>query len=200
MKFLTYKRLIFSSIFDGFRIAYKGVPQCGVLSPLLYTLYVRLIEMNLSSRVCRSQFSDDIALYFTNLNSLQKAITTIMINLSSIGLDLAPQKTILIHCNNKNILPGDTVINIGNVTIKSSESVRFLGVIFDYKLSFVPHINKLLSKCQRALNIIKFIRRTWWGADPSTLLIFYKSFVRSLIDYGCFIYFPYRKDLKEKIE
>ena len=48
-------------------------------------------------------------------------------------------------------------------------------------------------KCIRALNMVKFLRGTWWGADPRTLLLLYKSFVRSIIDYGSFMYFPTQK-------
>ncbi|XP_029674539.1 uncharacterized protein LOC115242419 [Formica exsecta] len=52
----------------------------------------------------------------------------------------------------------------------------------------------------KALNIIKFLCETWCGSDPETLLILYKSLVRSHIDYGCFVYFLTRKDLREKLE
>ena len=52
----------------------------------------------------------------------------------------------------------------------------------------------------RASNIIKFLRGTWWGSDPSTLITLYKSFVRSLIDYGCYIYFPSSVNLINKLE
>ena len=52
----------------------------------------------------------------------------------------------------------------------------------------------------RALNIIKFLGGTWWGSDPSTLIILYKSFVRSLIDYGCYIYFPSSVNLIKKLK
>ena len=50
------------------------------------------------------------------------------------------------------------------------------------------------------MNIIKFIRGTWWGADPQTLITLYKTFVRSIIDYGCFIYFPTQLNQINKLE
>ena len=50
------------------------------------------------------------------------------------------------------------------------------------------------------MNIIKFIRDTWWGADPEMLIILYKTFVRSIIDYGCFIYFPTQLNQINKLE
>ena len=50
------------------------------------------------------------------------------------------------------------------------------------------------------MNIIKFIRGTWWGASPEASLILYKTFVRSIIDSGCFIYFPTQTSQIQKIE
>ena len=50
------------------------------------------------------------------------------------------------------------------------------------------------------MNIIKFLRGCWWGAHPSTLLTFYKSFVRPIIDYASFLYFPKKKTKILKLE
>ena len=60
-------------------------------------------------------------------------------------------------------------------------------------MTFMEHIKKIREKCLKALNIIKFLRGCWWGADPSTLLIFFKSFIRPIIDYASFLYFPTKK-------
>ncbi|KAK2574852.1 hypothetical protein KPH14_012978, partial [Odynerus spinipes] len=38
------------------------------------------------------------------------------------------------------------------------------------------------------------------GSDPETLITLFKSFVRSIIDYGALIYFPTQKFLREKLE
>ena len=52
----------------------------------------------------------------------------------------------------------------------------------------------------RALNIIKFLCGTWQESDPSTLIILYKSCLRSLIDYGFYIYAPSSVKLINKLE
>ena len=63
----------------------------------------------------------------------------------------------------------------------------------DRKLSFIPHINYLKAKCHKALQLLRVVAHTDWGADKSTLLKLYKSLVRSKLDYGCFIYGSARK-------
>ena len=50
------------------------------------------------------------------------------------------------------------------------------------------------------MNTIKFLRGCWCGAYPSTLLIFYKSFVRPIIDYASFLYFPLKNTNVLKLE
>ena len=78
--------------------------------------------------------------------------------------------------------------------------MRFLGIIFDYKFSFKHQIDHIQQKSLRSLNLIKFLRGTWWGCNPNTLLILYKSFLRSTLEYVCFIFFPTQKNTIEKIE
>lgn len=207
VKFITHERFISTDhTGDTISLAHKGVPQGGVLSPLLYILYVANVTENLPKSVMISQFADDIAIYikFASFGRgkkiLERAINTLAKNLHDLGLDLTPNKTTLLHFNNKNIIPGNTEIVIQNHTIQSSESARFLGVIFDHKLSFVPQIDQINKRCAKSLNIIKYLCGTWWGSDPETLLILYKSLVRSIIDYGIFVYFPKRKNIAYKLE
>ena len=206
VKFFTHERYIYSEFIKNHQCVYKGVPQGGVLSPLLYLIYVRNICDNLPKSVQVSQFADDIALYskFSPFpkcrNTIEKSIEIVKTNFLDLGLELAPHKTILVNFNNNNIKPGEVEVKIDDITIKSSESVRFLGITFDYKLSFNQHINIILQKCTKATNLIKYLCGTWWGADPGTLVKLYKSYVRSIIEYGIFIFYPSQKILMQKIE
>ena len=133
---------------------------------------------------------------------MTNSINKINKNLRELGLELAPYKTQLVHFNRKNVILGKIEIAIDVCKIKSSYSARFLGIIFDYRLSFSTHIDQLKKKkkCLRAHNILKCLYGVTWGADPEKLIIFYKSYIRSMIDYCSFIYFPTTKRLIEKIE
>jgi len=68
------------------------------------------------------------------------------------------------------------------------EQTKFLGVIFDNKLTFLPHTRYLKEKCVKALNIPRVVAHTSWGAGQQTLLHLYRSLVRSKLDYGSIIY------------
>ena len=92
------------------------------------------------------------------------------------------------HFCHKRALHPDPELSIYNNKIPIVQQTKFLGLIFDNKLTFKPHIQYLKTKSQRALNILKVVSHYDWGADRKTLLMLYRSLVRSKLDYGCFVY------------
>ena len=64
----------------------------------------------------------------------------------------------------------------------------------------IPIINYLKAKCQKALQLLRVVAHTDWGADKSTLLKLYRSLVRSKLDYGCFIYGSARKSYLRSLD
>ena len=74
-----------------------------------------------------------------------------------------------------------------------------VGVVFDRKLSFIPHIKQLKAKCQKALNLLRVVAHTDWGADRKVLLNLYRTKIRSKLDYGSIIYGSARKSYLEML-
>lgn len=207
IKFIAHERYIQTAYSaEDTRNVHMGVPQGGVLSSLLYLIYVSNIADDINKNVKVSQFADDIALYVKSKtvkrgkNLLNKAVEKIDKNLISLGLEISPGKTQLLHINSMKIPPGSLEMTVREHIVKSSDRVRFLGIIFDYKMSFLPQIDQVVKRCTRALNILKYLCGTWWGSSPETLLALYKSYVRSIIDFGSSIYFPKSKKGRQKLE
>ena len=65
--------------------------------------------------------------------------------------------------------------------------------------SFIHHIKYLKAKCLKALNLLKVLSHTSWGADRTTLLKLYWSLVRSKLDYGI-IYGSARKSYLQMLD
>ena len=82
----------------------------------------------------------------------------------------------------------DSVLKLDNDPIQFLKEATFLGLIWDTKLTFEPHIIYLKAQCQKSLNILKVLSRTEWDADQTTLLKLYRSLVRSKLAYGCIVY------------
>ena len=67
-------------------------------------------------------------------------------------------KTVCIHfCKLRKPHPEPTLL-LNSTFVPVVEETKFLGVIFDRKLSFIPHIKHLKDKCTKALYLQKRIR------------------------------------------
>ena len=73
------------------------------------------------------------------------------------------------------------------------DKYKFLGIIFDKKLTFIPHLKYLKIKCNKTLQLLRVVAHKEWGADRKTLLLLYRSLIRSQLDYGNSIYCSARK-------
>ena len=104
------------------------------------------------------------------------------------GFKFSKSKTVCMHFVSQEkhmmILYSPWMVNLFQWKRKQS----FFCVIFDKKLTFIPHIKKLIAKCQKALNLLQVVAHTDWGADRKILLNLYRTIVRSKLDYGCIVY------------
>ena len=68
--------------------------------------------------------------------------------------------------------------------IPSSSSVKFLGITFDFALTFRSHFRTVATLARHRLLKLNSIFSTTYGPSTSTLVRLYKSYTRSLFDYG----------------
>ena len=103
------------------------------------------------------------------------------------GFKFSISKTTCVHFHKQRIYTEPT-LHLDGQAIPVKDEVKFLGLIFYRKLDFKAHVKYLKEKCRKALNILRVVGHTDWGADKSTLLKLYRTLVRSKLDYGCAIY------------
>ncbi|GFV64260.1 RNase H domain-containing protein [Trichonephila clavipes] len=119
---------------------------------------------------------------------LQTAVNNIVKWCDTNGHSISASKSCCVHfCRKRGIHP-DPEIRIRDIQIHVVPDVRFLGVIFDRRLTFLPHILHLRKRCEKSLNLLKVLSNTSWGADRTSLLRVYQAIVLSRIDYGCVAY------------
>ena len=93
----------------------------------------------------------------------------------------------------------DPTLKIDGIEIPVINQFKFLGVIFDKKLTLIPHFHYLKNKCCKALNLLCIIAHTTWSTDQQTLLKFYKTLIQSKIDSGCFINWSVRTSYQKPL-
>ena len=72
-----------------------------------------------------------------------------------------------------------------------------LGIWFQNTLKFDEHINYVVNRANRRVGLIK---RTFKSLDRDSFLTLYKSLVRSILNYGRSVYYPYTKKNIQLIE
>ena len=104
------------------------------------------------------------------------------------GLEICPEKTRLLLFSRRNEDSSNLTLSIGDSTINTSRSVKFLGMLLNEKFTFEDHFMYICNRIRKILNVIKVLRGTWWGADPTILLTINRSIIRSVIEYGSHIF------------
>ncbi|GFY20870.1 putative RNA-directed DNA polymerase from transposon X-element [Trichonephila clavipes] len=104
------------------------------------------------------------------------------------GFVFSTEKTVsVVFTRKRGVFPNPEIF-IGRSLIKVVNEVKFLGLVFDQFLRFHRHLKDLKIRSAKALNILKVLANTPWGADRTSLLCLYSALIRSKLDYGSVVY------------
>ena len=172
----------------------EGVPQGSVLSVTLFALAINGIAQVIPSEILATLFVDDISISFSASKmavaerKLQLTINKVVEWAERNGFKFSATKTTVMHfCRIRGLHPDPDLFLKGN-RIPCVEETRFLGMIFDKRLTWVPHLKALKTKCLKTLQILRVLSHTSWGADRTTMLRLHHSLVLSKLFYGCEVY------------
>lgn len=166
----------------------NGTAQGSMLSPLAFISMIDDLAKSLK-QVEVALFADDSTIYKAggNLPSLtdavQRALDSAAEWADQWGFRISAAKTVAVLFS-RCATGSDIELTIGGTAVKVEKSAKFLGVIFDRRLSWGEHIDYVRGKCQKRLNLMRSIVGTTWGANRKMLLTIYRALVRSVLDYG----------------
>ncbi|XP_060578916.1 uncharacterized protein LOC132735901, partial [Ruditapes philippinarum] len=151
-----------------------------------------------------SQFADDSSTWKSGSN-LVKLAKDAQAGMDSLwgwaqkwGFKISETKTVGIVFGNQK--KHNLNVSLGGTPINFVKTVRFLGLLLDEKLTFGPHIKDLVNRCKKDLNVMRMLKGTDFGTDKNSLLLLYKSLIRSKIDYGAQIYSCAKKTHLNKLD
>ena len=171
-----------------------GVPQGCILSVTLFSVKINNIVKSVCPGVECFLYVDDFCICYRSkhMHTIERQLQQVLNNLNKWsnenGFKFSKSKTKCMHFSNLRRLHLDPELTLDDVRIEVVQQFKFLGLLFDSKLSFIPHINYSSNKCQKALNLLRVVSSMDWGADRKVLLRLYRSLVRSKLDYGCVVY------------
>jgi len=155
----------------------------SILSVTLYSLKINSIVKTISPGVECSLYVDDFLICYRSKHihiterHLQQCLNKLSDWAYTNGFKFSPSKTVYIHfCKLRKLHP-DPILLLNSTPIPVAEETKFLDVIFDHKLSFIPHIKHLKDKCTKAFNLLRVLAHTSWGADQDMLLHLYRSLI-----------------------
>jgi ribonuclease HI len=183
-----------------------GVPQGSILSVTLFNLKINSIVDCIKPGIDSSLYVDDFLACARSqqMRSIERQLQLCLNNLQKWsdenGFRFSTAKTVCIHFCNKRLIHPEPVLLLHNQPIPIVAEAKFLGVTFDKKLSFIPHLQNLRTKCTKSLNLLKVVSHKDWGGNSQTLLKLYRTLIRSKLDYGSIVYGSARKSYLQMLD
>jgi len=181
---------------SNYRKMKQGVPQGGVLSPLLFNLY--MVKMPLPpGTIIVSTYADDTTVMSSGVHigpiceELNGYLTTLTDWFKGRNLQLSPAKsTATVFTSWSAQLSEELPIYIEGNQVPTVKNPKILGVTFDGMYNFGAHAKTVRAKLKDRNNLLRQLAGTTWGCSKETLLSTWKAIGKSTINYGCPIYGP----------
>jgi ribonuclease HI len=195
-----------------------GIPQGSPASPVLFLLYLRPLFDTLNTLhpdIWSPSYIDDVALVTQgktregNARALEAAARTAFewARNNAVAFDDAKSEMLHFHRTRKDIITEDIKIRLPNGTIVApgtrggkQDVVRWIGVLFNRKLSFTYHVHTKMTAASRAFNALCSLVRYETGLSPSATRQLYQACVISRSDFGAEIWWNKQRNLEQLLQ
>lgn len=165
-----------------------GVPQGSPIAPTLYNIYTHDIpKFNLNNLYL---FADDTAITATSKNPrfvvsrLQRNVNSLEKWLADWRIQLNSAKTQAIYFSKTRVKFPESKVLIGNQRIEWSNHIKYLGLIFDKKLTWNANTKAVLAKTNKQYGAIYPLLNKNSKINLRTKTNIYKSLLRPVLTYG----------------
>lgn len=174
----------------------QGVPQGGVISPLLFNFYISKLPAP-PEGVELISYADDCTILATghNVDSLCGLVNGYLREITDFftgrNLQLSPAKSsaTLFTTWTKEVRL-ELNVAIDGVQIPTLNYPKILGVTFDSMFVSSAHATAICNKMQSRNKVLKSLAGSSWGMDKETLLTTYKTIGRSVVNYAAPVWSP----------
>jgi hypothetical protein len=164
-----------------------GVPQGSVLSPTLCNLYINDTPQAIGVHL--ALFADDTHLYTTDckegyiVRKFQRGLDSMVSWCERWNIRINEDKTRAIYFSHQRI-PLESLLTLNGRNIPFVNSVKYLGVIFDKRITWRLHIERIEAKAFRTfIRLYSLFKSERLNANIK--LTFLKALITSVISYVC---------------
>lgn len=171
----------------------NGIIQGSVISPTLFRVALYDLPSSVSDPACMIGYADDWNLIVRHFDKREGQDIT-QVNLDAIvswmdlnGFRLSIDKCVALYLPPSRYGITDQGINLqmkGN-PIKLTDQHKILGVFFDSRVSWKPHIQYIKDRAKPRLNLLRTLANIKFGSDQDLLLRLHQVLILSVINYGC---------------
>ena len=137
---------------SGVKKMENGTPQGSSISPILFLLMINDLPEP-TEGVSNAIFADDTALWKTG-SDLETVIRQMQVNLTKVrkwctswGFKLSKDKTVAVIFTHR-LVTDPTRLEIDGVRLQWKNEARFLGVIFDHRMTWKQHVQHIIDRCK----------------------------------------------------
>ena len=132
--------------------SYSGIPQGSVLGPLLFSIFINDLEVDIYSHI--KIFADDTKIYNSVQNSsiLMDDLNTLTVWSAKWLLPFNIDKCKVLHYGKHN---ANVSYSMNDVVVPDDTSIKDLGVTFQDDLKFDEHISRICATANSRLGVIK---------------------------------------------
>ena len=180
------------------RTVERGCPQGGVLSPLLWNLLISEVLTRLKRslpQLLSQAFADDLGLMqigpdLSTVRALcQRGLKLVYDWCQEVDLGVEANKSqVIVFTSRRNYTLEP--LRLGGVEIPLVNEVKYLGVILDSKLTWLPHCRARVRRCQIALAQCKRALGKTWGLSPRISYWLYTVVIRPTLCNGAIVWLP----------
>jgi hypothetical protein len=170
----------------------KGTPQVSCCSPAYWNiLYKSLLSLELTSHFKAIAFAYDLII-LTSGETVAEAKNYINIELRKIQ-DWTQNNKIKFNNNKSNVIlmsrrkqkeNKEIGVYIKNKKLKHLDNIKYLGIVFNNKLTFKEHIIHIEEKCIKLIFALAKSVKVTWGLKHKALETIYTGAILPLMTYG----------------
>ena len=173
----------------------QGFPQGGVCSAKFWIVaFDEAIEILNEHGVYGNGFADDCVALIggTNLHQMMSRIQKVVTKIEqwgiSKGLHFNAGKTEVIVFSHATKLDLPNKLRVSDQPIDFGTQAKYLGVILDNKLSWLPHTEKVVRKAKQYIFMLRQAISKRWGPKTMYMKWAYTAIIKARIIYGCLVW------------